>query len=197
MSAPNADRYLELLAEAKNRMSSIERVLTGKCNLGFVPVNTEAVYLQFRKILELIAYASLVANIEIYTGARKDHSTEWHAKRFLKKIESLNPDFYPDALRYAPVHGDPDSLNYEGVGAPYLSREDFECLYDTCGALMHSENPYGTTHNYSALLEEAPIWLEKIFNLLEVHHIRLVDGSSWLMHMGGQDRPFYMVLDPV
>ena len=197
MSEPSANRYRDLMLEAKNRMSSIDRVLGGSCNLGFLPINTETVYLQFRKILELVAYASLVANIDIYAAARKDHSTEWHAKRFLKKIDVLNPDFYPDALRLAPVAGDPHSLNYESVDGPYLSRSDFEILYDICGSLMHSENPYGGTHQYSSLLEEAPVWLEKIENLLEVHHILLVDGSSWLMHLGGDEPPFYMVLDKV
>jgi len=195
MSQPNADRYLNLMLEAKHRIFSIDQVLSGKCNLGFLPTNTETVYLQFRKILELVAYASLVANIDIYTAARKDHSTEWHAKRFLKKIDSLNPHFYPDALRHDPVDG--NSLNYESVDAPYLSRADFEILYDTCGALMHSENPYGGAHQYSTLLKDAPAWLEKIGNLLDVHHIRLVDGSSWLMHLGGEGHPFYMVLDKV
>ena len=60
---------------------------------------------------------------------------------------------------------------------------------------MHSENPYGDTHSYMDLLQQAPTWLMKITNLLNAHHIRLVDGESWLILMPGKVLPVYMVLD--
>lgn len=195
MSDSSVKQYCGLMQEIQNRVSAIRLILEENVSLGFVNINAETVYLQFRKILELIAYASLVANFKIYSAARNDHSTEWHAKRFLKKIESLNAEFYPDPLKFEKVEEAPERLNFVGLEEGFLTREQFETLYDQCGAFMHSENPYGDAHRYTDLLEQAPSWLMKITSLLNAHHIRLVDGESWLILMPGEVAPIYMVLD--
>ena len=51
--------------------------------------------LQIRKILELIAFASLVANKNVYTAVFSKVSKAWNAGDLLKELEQVNPDFYP------------------------------------------------------------------------------------------------------
>lgn len=187
MDEAGAMKYCELMREVKNRVYSINLVLDGKCTLGFIPVNAEFVYLQFRKILELIAFGSLVANFKTYSRVRSDYSRDWKATRFLKNIEQINKEFYPDPVEHRQLEGQLPYRNFEAFEGDYLTMEEFKVLYDVCGGFMHSENPYGDTHKYAELLEEAPAWLKKIVNLLNLHIVNFVDGTGCLIQMGDND----------
>lgn len=189
MDEAGTKKYCEIMTEVKNRVFSINLVLDGNCTLGFVPINAETVYLQFRKILELVAFGSLVANFNIYSKTRKDYSREWKATRFLKNIEEVNKDFYPDPVEHKQLEGGLPYRNFVEFHGDYLTKDDFKNLYDICGGFMHSENPYSDTHSYAELLEQAPTWLRKIVNLLNLHIVNFVDGTGCLVLMGDNDTP--------
>src|ERR1700731_738919 len=67
----------------------------GNASTGFEAIDKELVFLQLRKILELLAFASLTANREKYAAAHKKFATFWRAKDMLQDLEKVNPDFYP------------------------------------------------------------------------------------------------------
>ena len=58
----------------------------------------ELVFVQFRKILELIAFGSLTANREVYEKVRADSQNDWNAKRLLDKLARVNSELYPVPL---------------------------------------------------------------------------------------------------
>ena len=58
-------KYIEQMEEIRRRIESIEIMTEVENTRLYLPVVTENVYLQIRKILELIAMASLVANKEV------------------------------------------------------------------------------------------------------------------------------------
>ncbi len=66
--------------------------------MGFLPINVESLYLQFRKTLELIAFGSLIANREKYSEARAEYASDWNAKRVLKLVSVLTPCFIQSQL---------------------------------------------------------------------------------------------------
>ena len=90
--------YADQMEEIKRRNASIKKLSEIAVGQLHVPVVTECVYLQFRKILELIAMSSLVANrqtMEKMNRSRKQLGNQWNGDAILKLVEGINPDFYP------------------------------------------------------------------------------------------------------
>lgn len=197
MKSDDAQKYCDLMLEAKNRTTVILSLLQGKTNLGFLPVNVEAVYLQFRKMLELIAFGSLIANREMYAQARQQYARDWNAKRVLNLAETLNPKFYPVAIAQVPVQGNKEYTTEFKKVKNALSREEFEELYDICGGVLHSENPYGDTYKYDKLWDRASGWIIKIIKLLNSHEVHLVGETRrfYLIQMGAETNPSYTLFE--
>ncbi len=63
---------------------------------------TEGVFVQFRKTLELIAFAPLSAHRKQYSEAYANYQLHWRAKDMLKAVKVLNPDFYPKDRSVSP-----------------------------------------------------------------------------------------------
>ena len=61
-------------------------------------LRTELNFVQFSKILELIAFSTLTANKSKYAAAYKNFSTHWKAVKMLEAVEDLNLNFYPRHL---------------------------------------------------------------------------------------------------
>lgn len=198
MKVEEAQKYCDLMQESKHRTKVIGSLLQGKTNLGFLPINVESLYLQFRKTLELIAFGSLIANREKYSEARAEYASDWNAKRVLKLVERLNPRFYPEPINQVPVIGEKYKTELKPVTENFLSRAEFEVLYDRCGGVLHSENPYGDTYKYDELWAEGLGWAVKIRNLLNCHTIHLVDDADrfFLIQMG-TEKPTYTLFEAV
>ena len=93
----NLEKYLELLTEIKGRTIVIGNLeIQGKKRIH--DVNIEFACLQIRKILELIAFGSLVSNLEIYAQEFKKFSEFWNAELMLKDMKKLNINFFPKPL---------------------------------------------------------------------------------------------------
>ena len=199
MKNGGVDKYCDLMREAKDRTYAVNRILNEKANLGFMRIHVEVVYLQFRKILELVAFGSLVANFELYSTSRESYARDWHATRIVDAIKKLNPDFYPEPVSQTPVTGEKYSTRFEKLELPYLTLDDFIELYDKCGGVLHSENPYGDFYRYDVLFKEAKTWGAKIRNLLNAHQVRLVgDEGFYLIQMGASGKkPSYTYFEPL
>lgn len=89
------------MEELLPRFRLARAVFNKELTLGQINLDVELVFLQFRKILEQIAFASLVANKDAYSAARKNFATDWRAPKILKYLEAVNPHFYPEPLKIA------------------------------------------------------------------------------------------------
>jgi hypothetical protein len=65
------DKYRAVLIEIKRRTAVVDSFLFGQAHALYVPTTVESVCLQIRKILELVAFSSLIANREIYSAQHK------------------------------------------------------------------------------------------------------------------------------
>ena len=74
-------------------------MLAGRVTTGDETFNIELVFVQLRKTLELIAFASLTTNKQKYSAAYANFATHWRVKDTLKALEKINPDFYPVPLK--------------------------------------------------------------------------------------------------
>lgn len=185
-SASAIDKYCGVMEEAKRRIEVIRCFLTGKCNTPYRATTLETIYLQFRKVLELIALGSLVVNKGEIEKHKQQFNKWWHAERILADIEKLNSDFYPKPIRDNTGSTDKQIIPYEisPIKDGFLTREEFAKLYDICGEILHADNPFGNKVDYSKYEKEMAEWLKKIMTLLNSHTIRLLnDQNLYIVHM--------------
>ena len=179
-------KYASQMDEIKLRANVISFMENGEGHALYLPTTVESIYLQLRKILELISMASLVANKEALEKVRprEKFGHAWHAEKLLKKIERINPDFYPHPIIETPSPTPKAKAEWKDRKGGFLSRSEFVHLYGLCGGLLHARNPFGKKIDYKDLKSAIPIWSMKIRNLLNCHTIRLVnDENLYLVHM--------------
>jgi hypothetical protein len=142
-------------------------------------VSTEPIFLQMRKVCELIPFGSLIANKEPSTRDLRRRLAVRSRSRQLRKV---NPDFFPVPMSapYEVAHG------HKQVGpslALSITEGELVDFYNICGRILHSRNPFSTadaTHQIGYRVDE---WLERLEGLLRWHRIQLVNGALWLVNM--------------
>ena len=88
-------RYLNLMEDVKRRIGTVEKVVLQGWSLGSESADYEVVCINLRKILEIIAFAAMVANKAVYEKRHVRFASHWKAKAILEEMEKLNPAFYP------------------------------------------------------------------------------------------------------
>jgi hypothetical protein len=145
----------------------------------------ELVFLQFRKALELVAFATLAANKEAYAKASPKFAEEWRAKQILEKIEKINPEFWPMALN-EPEEVAPDRKHFSRPNSGFLTKAEFATLYDVASEIIHTRNPFtgkAPTINTKYSVEE---WIARLQRLLSWHRVGLVSGTMWVVRIPDQ-----------
>lgn len=179
---PDTLAYIKCIHDVRERLNAIELVgrdkpLAGKVAEFFA---IDAVFLQFRKCLELIAFSSLTANKDIYSAAHKNFHKYYKAKDILAEVEKHNPKFYPLALTEPKKTGE-GTYRFDQVTDGALTREEFERLYDVANDILHARNPFSLKDPTLDVVYPPQIWLEKIRRLLAWHSVQLVNGNAWLI----------------
>jgi hypothetical protein len=172
------------MEEIKERTALIEKFIQSNSTFGKELYDYELISLHLRKILELIALSSLVANKALYLATHKK-LVQWSTKRLVEHLEKINPDFYPVPMKIVLLGtiGENNHWQIEKLENGFLTKEDFEKLYGLCCDVLHVWSPYDERDrkiNFEIHLSQ---WLEKIKSLLNMHYIQLVEGDVWLIRM--------------
>jgi hypothetical protein len=191
--------YAEQMREIKRRIEVIDFYLFKGGHAMYKPTTTESICLQFRKILELIAFSSLIANKPQYSAVHKNFETHWNAELLLKDLNRVNPDFYPKPIEEKPsaalgVENELPPILLSPILDGYLTQDDFIHIYKKCGGMLHALNPYGSKTGYDYFEKSFPEWRKKLIRLLNSHEVHLVGQTSfWLFHMkeNGDDNVHY------
>lgn len=193
------DKYRAILVEIKQRIAVIDAFHKRDAHALFVPTTVESTCLQIRKILELIAFSSLIANIDIYSKQYDKFAENWNAKFMLRDISRVNPYFYPKPIIQTPSKKTGITSEWSDRKDDFLSQQEFIKAYEKCGAILHADNPYGSKIDHNYYLSSAREWRSKIVNLLNAHTIKLVgDKNLYLFQMGAVDsNPSYNIFSPV
>lgn len=184
-------KYIVQMEEIKRRIESIEKIVEVSKGQLYLPVVTESVYLQFRKILELIAMSSLVANreaMEKMGRSLRRLGSRWNGHEILRLVEEINPDFYPTPIAENESQDPRVKKELTNKATGFLTRGHFSELYNRCcGSVLHADNPFGNQTNYEVLWRKWPVWMKRIMELLNSHTIRLVGQDGFhLVHMQGE-----------
>jgi hypothetical protein len=178
------EKYAAIMREIKRRAEVIGLFQSRQKEAHYLQTTVETVGLQFRKIFELIAFASLAANRAQYSAAHVDFATHWRAKRLLKNLQRINPHFYPQPFVETPTHERGALHDFKDRNQDYLTPNDLIVAHDHCGALMHAANPFGSEIDYAFYERSFPIWMTKITNLLNKHLVQLLgDTGFYVFHM--------------
>jgi hypothetical protein len=189
------DKYINILIEIKRRTAVIDAIYSKEINSLYEATTIETAYLQLRKMLELIAFSSLIANINVYSKQYNKFATHYNAHLMFKDMKRVNADFYPKPIIQTPSQNPDYVSEWSAPANGYLTKDDFLELYEQCGRMMHAENPYGAKIDYDKYLEQLPIWRAKIVCLLNAHTITLLNDSNvYLFQMGDiNSNPSYNV----
>jgi len=142
-SATPIHQYALIMKEIKNRIKVIDFFLHGPGHAIYPPTTIESICLQFRKILELIAMASLVANKKQYVKLHRDFGKHWNAEYLLRDLGRVNSDFYPKPISETPSAETGIKMHISDIEHDYLTKKDFIVVYKKCGGLLHADNPLG------------------------------------------------------
>ena len=178
----DAELYCNCMEQLLPRFELAKSVFAKQITSRHDFLDAEIVFLQFRKMLEQIAFASVVANKDVYSKVRASFATDWHATRMLKQLGEVNLAFYPQPLKEASrkVEGGKRRIHLEPLLDGFLTKDDFVRLYDYCGDILHSQNPYKSACPTIHVGRSAKEWLSRIENLVALHRVRLVAGACWI-----------------
>lgn len=168
------------MADLPPRFELIRSILADGLT-GDESLDVEIVFLQFRKVLEQIAFASLSANRKAYAAARSRFASDWRAKAMLAYLEEINPGFYPQPFRIvsrAP-YGGSSLMRTEPLTDGFLTKDEFIELYDYCAEVLHVRNPYSVQGGGNVRLQ-AQEWLSRIEKLVRLHMTHLLTGGIWV-----------------
>ena len=190
METSSQQQYVALMEEIKNRANVIEQVGTSPSLLAYKRAHIELICLQLRMILENIAMACLIANGDDFGKKSKSIANEYRPEQIFRRVESVNPDCYPQPIQLIPKSADyktglgeiADGL-YQGeikerASDDWLTREMLKNVYGRLGNLLHSKNPMQENSAREQLEKEVPKWYNLIVNLITHHKIAVLDDQK-------------------
>ena len=199
-SDPDIVKYCDLMEEIKLRMSVIDFFATGKGHALYEPPTLESVTLQLRKVLELIAFGSVITNKEAYSAVYSKVSKKWDAGDLLRELEEVNPKFYPIPVIQTPSQKPGIFMEHKRrEPIDYLTRDNFKEVYGRCGVMAHAANPYGKGIDYGYYRQNLTPWRAQVINLLNMHEIHLVNKPGMYvvqMSVHGSDRVHWAKFEP-
>jgi hypothetical protein len=178
-------QYCRYMTEVKLRIANIQAFGSPPIREHLSPgLQIESIYLQFRKILELIAMGSLLNHKSAYAAAHSTFTKHWNARRIVENLRKVNPLFFPQ-----PVENNQKRIVELHPIAHALSEAEFEELYKRTGGVLHIANPFVPGIDYKTFSNEVNGWLAKIVALLNQHKLHMLgDSGFWLIQMSTTER---------
>jgi hypothetical protein len=175
--------YCNCMERIRRRLNIIDDVLAGRINTNNnTDVMAEIIFIQFRKSLEELAFASLSANKDVYSALHEKFAVHWRANDMLNELAKVNPDFYPVAAE-PPKETSHGLKHFDRLPGGFMTREEFAKLYKHSSGVLHTRNPYkegDPTINIGYTVQE---WAARFRSLIRWHFVTLVSGNVLLANV--------------
>ena len=163
-------RYTDLMQETKERLYTIEDVLSGRTQL-HGPLAHEFCFLQLRIICECISYACVIAHAYLKELQAPKFQKQWSADALMKQLGGLHEDFYPKPRTMTVTKG---RVQLDEIDVPYLTKDSLLRLNGICGDKLHRGSPekYAFNPTPERLAEDRQTIIDygnKVFRLMESH----------------------------
>ena len=183
--------YCDCMAQIRDRINVVQTIMSSVIHIGLPgkphlqDQTAELIFVQFRKVLEGIAFATLSANKEKYSEVHANFSKHWRAKDMLKVLDGVNPNFFP-VPRGAPITVSPGNHHFgEPLAHGFLTRADFEFLYKCSSEALHTHNPYREGDQTIYTKYTVSQWVDRVQKLLSWHDTELLNGDRWVVNIPG------------
>jgi|ERR1700722_3726083 hypothetical protein len=172
--------YCDFMVEVRIGIGIVQSVLDGAITIGIDGCNTERIFLQLRKTMEVIAFASLSANRAKYSTVHANFAKHWKAKDLLGALEKVSSHFYPVPLE--PPQTTPLGIKHFAlVPDGFMTKAEFASLYDVCSEVLHKRNPYTEGDAVITIEYSVQKWVDRIQRLLGCHSVELANGDQWIV----------------
>ena len=191
--------YARRMQDIVRRTTAINQIKQTATGMAWIVV-TETVYLQLRHTLELIATALLTVNKQAISQLGEPGVRSWHALDILNAIAKVNAEFYPVPTKDGP-RDEQGVIQIVEKKGDFLTREKFVTLYNACGEILHTRNPFArkptvrleTKDDCKRLLKAANRWQNWIVRLLTHHQFKVKDDDTlYIAHTVGEDPIFHV-----
>lgn len=157
--------YRKQMMEVKRRLASIDRFLgakKGKPRTLTADYDNEFMWLQLRKIVELVTFSAIAADKERYAALRlnqdanSNYRNDWRAEKILGHLSNINPKFLPQPCGQLRINPD-GTKHFEGLAAAQQASLDrLVSIHQQAGQYLHASNPFDlNTEQYVADLRIA------------------------------------------
>ena len=164
----DVEQYCELMERTKEDLSGAIEIMESTSIRLKTRIKTAAV--QTRKILEDMAYASLVSNKDAGGRTQEELQNLRHPKDIFRDIGKVHPNFFPTPVEIRkPTKGQPFVTKTKGV----LNKEKLLQIYRELNTLAHSTNPLNEPVDLKSFEKKITVWLEEIANTLDTHQVML------------------------
>ena len=164
----DVEQYCEVMERTKEDLSGAIEIMESTSIRLETRIKTAAV--QIRKILEDIAYASLVSNKDAGGKTQEELQDLRYPKDIFRDLGRVHPNFFPTPVEIRkPSKGRPFVTKTKGV----LSKEKLLQIYRELNPLAHSTNPLNEPVDLESFEKKIPVWLEEIVNTLDTHQVVL------------------------
>lgn len=186
MGSSDINIYCSYLEEIKERLFTIKQFTQGSTRLSDLnrkDYDIEFIAIQLRKVLELIAFSSLITNKDVYSKAYINFEKHWNAKYMFRDLEKVNPDFYPKPI-YVKGQNESGLKHLDYLVEGFLTQKEFLFLYERCSKALHAINPYSNGSEIINLKRSVDEWVKRITSLLYFHEIKLVGSDEiWVVYL--------------
>lgn len=162
---PSHQRYRAAMVEIKRRLRAIDRVLGAKKPRTLAAeFDNEFMWLQVRKIVELVAFGGMMADEARYAALRAEakdnpnYRRDWKGGQILKRLAEITPHYLPKPLGQM-VHVQDGTEHFE-AGPELETLERFIAIYEHAGEHLHAPNPFDDQACHAARLEQSRVRLE-------------------------------------
>lgn len=194
------EKYLEQLAEIKERGKVFQAFSCGTLNAIYEEATLEVTTLQLRKILELIAFGFVLAIGEKAIPTYASFVKYKNVDEFFSQLRKLNENFYPQPIDQKKDEQEQMLWDHPAV-EKYLTAEDFINLFEHCDRILEMRRVGALPMSIEQCKTANIRWYKKIVCLLNAHLVHS-DGINvvHLFQMGAADaepthNPFQLVSD--
>lgn len=143
--------YRKQMIEVKRRLIAIDRILRakkGKPRTLTEEYDNEFMWLQLRKVIELVAFSAIAVDkgryvaLRLQQDANSNYQKDWRAEKILGHLSNINPKFLPQACGKMNVQSD-GTRHFEGLASAQQATLDrLVSIHQTAGEYLHAGNPF-------------------------------------------------------
>jgi len=179
------------MEEIKKRTDVVTRLYkmyqSGQSMTGYIETDIDTVYLQIRKITELIMFACVVANKSAGLALNRTLKKGYEIKKIKAELARFNTQFFPtpQVEDGKDENGIRKLAKLEQSDRPFLTEEELFKAYGMAGNYLHSQRnyQYGGDQAKPKILANCLEVINNLMTLLNHHWVRIANDDNFAVVM--------------